>query len=244
VLGLLNKELHVSLNSESEIRDWNLNYFNGHTSRYREMLKLVDDTYSGGRLLEIGSVPCHLTYLLDRLGYDVTGVDINPGRVAGFVNRTELKVIQSDIERHQLPFPDDSFEYILFSEVFEHLRINPINTVEEIHRVLTPGGTLLMTTPNLYALRHRISLARGRGLYASPYKEFKKIEQLGHMGHVRVYSSEEVTEFLEGCGLSIKDIAFRNFGMGDRYGLLTPLTMILYRISPPLRRFQVITATK
>jgi SAM-dependent methyltransferase len=240
----LEKTIHDTYDPESELGDWNLNYFNGHTSRYRKMLRLVEDTHSGGRLLEIGSVPCHITYLLDQLEYDVTGLDINPDRVIEFVNRTGLEVIQSDIERQRFPFSDDTFQYILFSEVFEHLRINPINAIKEIHRVLEPGGTLLMTTPNLYALRHWVSFAQGRGLYASPYLEFKKVDELGHMGHVRVYSSNEVTEFLEGCGLRVRNIEYTNFHMGDRYGLYLPFALALYRISPSLRRFLVITATK
>lgn len=47
----------------------------------------------------------------------------------------------------QLPFADGSFDYILLSEVVEHLEA-PQLSIREASRVLRPGGRLLVTTPN------------------------------------------------------------------------------------------------
>lgn len=44
------------------------------------------------------------------------------------------------------PFRDDEFESVIVSEVFEHI-FNPDDFLNEIHRVLKPGGTLLITVP-------------------------------------------------------------------------------------------------
>ncbi|MCR4321040.1 MAG: class I SAM-dependent methyltransferase [Candidatus Brocadiaceae bacterium] len=44
------------------------------------------------------------------------------------------------------PFRDDEFESVIVSEVFEHV-FNPDDFLNEIHRVLKPGGTLLITVP-------------------------------------------------------------------------------------------------
>jgi SAM-dependent methyltransferase len=49
------------------------------------------------------------------------------------------------------PWPDlanGSFDAVLFGEVFEHLLNHPLGVLGEIHRVLRPGGTLLLTSPN------------------------------------------------------------------------------------------------
>ena len=46
-----------------------------------------------------------------------------------------------------LPFPDNTFDCILLSEVVEHLEA-PQDSIHEAVRVLCPGGRLLVTTPN------------------------------------------------------------------------------------------------
>lgn len=56
--------------------------------------------------------------------------------------------IQSPVE--QLPFQDKSFEGVLFSEAIEHL-LYPDLALREIKRVLNPGSSLFLTTPNRYS---------------------------------------------------------------------------------------------
>lgn len=50
---------------------------------------------------------------------------------------------------HNLPFADSSKEAILCLAVLEHVE-NPIKAMEELHRVLKPGGKLLIYVPFLY----------------------------------------------------------------------------------------------
>lgn len=50
---------------------------------------------------------------------------------------------------HELPFENDSKEAILCLAVLEHVH-NPIKAMEELHRVLQPGGKLLIYVPFLY----------------------------------------------------------------------------------------------
>jgi len=91
-----------------------------------------------------------MTYLLKAAGLDVVGVDLAPQRAAAFIERNGLDIHQADIEGEPLPFEEGRFSMALLNEVFEHLRINPLERLERIHRVLRPGGILLLTTPNLY----------------------------------------------------------------------------------------------
>ena len=51
---------------------------------------------------------------------------------------------------------ENSFDLILFTEIIEHITFNPVSMWKEIYRVLKPGGRIIITTPNYYALRGRL----------------------------------------------------------------------------------------
>jgi ubiquinone/menaquinone biosynthesis C-methylase UbiE len=63
-----------------------------------------------------------------------------------------------------LPFPDASFEHGLCLDVLEHLSMDDQpRALAELHRVIAPGGDLLVTVPNLAHLQSRVHfLFRGR----------------------------------------------------------------------------------
>ncbi|HWH16690.1 MAG TPA: class I SAM-dependent methyltransferase [Candidatus Paceibacterota bacterium] len=54
-------------------------------------------------------------------------------------------------DAHELPFEDGRFAVILCTEVLEHLS-NPPKAISEMHRVLAPGGKLILSTRFLYPL--------------------------------------------------------------------------------------------
>ena len=80
----LEKELDLI---SPELREWNEKYFQDHRHRYISDLEIFKRYYQNGEILEIGSLPCHMTYCLKRLGYPVIGVDINPERAADFIEK-------------------------------------------------------------------------------------------------------------------------------------------------------------
>lgn len=61
-----------------------------------------------------------------------------------------------------LPFPDDSFDLVLFSEAF-HYVTDPPGGVAELERVLRPGGTLVLTVPLVWEYDRRIVERRYTG---------------------------------------------------------------------------------
>lgn len=66
-----------------------------------------------------------------------------------------------DLEHESFPYPNNSFDVIIVSEVFEHLK-NINFVLDEIYRVLKTDGYLLVSTPNLAAFHNRILLLFGR----------------------------------------------------------------------------------
>src|SRR5918993_5482006 len=63
-----------------------------------------------------------------------------------------------------LPYPDASFDRALCLDVLEHLTFeDQPRALAELHRVLVPGGELLVSVPNLAHLQSRVQfLLRGR----------------------------------------------------------------------------------
>ena len=114
-----------------------------------------------------------------------------------------------DFETDRLPLTDSAYDAAIFNEVFEHLRINPIFTMREVHRVLRPGATLLLSTPNLTSWKGwYFFVVKGR-LAPDVYGEYDKLVKVGHMGHVRVYSVGEVQAFLERVGFRVDLVIHR-----------------------------------
>ena len=100
-----------------------------------------------------------------------------------------------------LPVADGAADVVIMSELIEHL-VDPDGAVAEARRVLRPGGSLLLSTPNLAAWYNRGLLAVGvqpifsevslRGVYGRPGSVVA--------GHLRLFTRRALTEFLAGSG--------------------------------------------
>lgn len=192
------------------LADWFNGYAASHAARIAHDLAMVRRVARPGAVvLDIATVPLLLMAALHRQGVRVEGLDIEPDRFGPTIATLGLVVHRCDIEREALPYPDGSVDVVVFNEVFEHLRIDPIHTLGEIHRILAPSGLLLLSTPNGVSLIHLLRLLRERRLGPSVYAEYEKLRRLGHMGHVREYAMPEVAEFLERIGFTIEEVVWR-----------------------------------
>lgn len=66
-----------------------------------------------------------------------------------------------------LPFANDVFDVVFCGETIEHL-IDPDHLLDEMHRVLKPGGLLILTTPNIANWYDRLMLLAGYQPYWLP----------------------------------------------------------------------------
>jgi SAM-dependent methyltransferase len=100
----------------------------------------------GIEMLEIGSGTGTLLHRLLERGYRIQGVDINPALL------DDARRWYGDLPVHlvqgtTLPFPDASFDVVMSFDVFEHIPDTDAH-LDEVWRVLRPGGTYVMQTPN------------------------------------------------------------------------------------------------
>ncbi len=110
-------------------------------------------TYQGskGRVLDAGAGPGVISKRLKETGFEVVATDINPFLFSIPGIRFEKADLNED-----LPFPDESFDYILCSNSIEYLE-DPYCFVRECYRVLKAGGKLLIETPNVLNLKSRMA---------------------------------------------------------------------------------------
>jgi SAM-dependent methyltransferase len=213
-------------------------YFTLLRSSYVDDLMRLEDLHrGGGAILEIGGYPFYFSMCLRKLGVDLTTVDLAPQRAQELIREYSLRVVRCDIEREALPFNDRSVATITLCATFEHLRVDPFFALEEIRRVLQPGGLLYLTTPNLYRLGNIVSFALGRGLAFDPIREYGKLRSVGHMGHVREYTASEIRRFLEGTGFATVEVGTR--ATPSRRGKLVDAVQ---RLLPGTRTEFVVTA--
>lgn len=191
-------------------------------------------------IVEIGSIPLLLTLPLKAEGFNIVGVDICPERFQSTIKRASLDVRKCNIEIERLPFPDNFCDNIIFNEIFEHLRINLIFTLREVYRVLRPGGRLFLSTRNLRSLvgiKNFLFNKIAQSGSTDIYREYCKLETLGHMGHVREYTTTEVANFLRNIGFQIEAVLYR----GDYQSKFDQFAIRLY---PRLRPYFTCIASK
>jgi len=94
--------------------------------------------------------PAALTFALKAKGFSVIGADLDEtaARALGQAfTRIDLNA--------PLPWSDDTFDLAISTEGIEHLE-NHFAFFREFWRVLRPNGFLIVTTPNITALRSRV----------------------------------------------------------------------------------------
>jgi SAM-dependent methyltransferase len=226
---------------DPDIGDWFSAYHREHRKRLAFDLRIVDRYVEpDARVLEYGAIPLLMTAALAERGYRVSALDLAPERFGGAISELELDVRRCDVETEAVPFAAATFDAVLFNELFEHLRIDLVFTFREVRRVLRPQGVLLLSTPNLRSFRGIRNLLlhnQGNTDSAGVYRQYEKIEKLGHMGHVREYTTREVVDFLTRVGFRVDMLVYRG---GHGRGVVG----LAERLAPSMRPFFSVVATR
>jgi SAM-dependent methyltransferase len=113
-----------------------------HVERYRFARGWV----AGKRVLDIASGEGYGSCALLRAGAkSVIGVDIDPEACAHAMRKYGIEARTGSGEA--IPLDDGSVDVVVSFETIEHIS-NPGKFLEEIRRVLVPGGTLVISTPD------------------------------------------------------------------------------------------------
>lgn len=127
---------------------------------HRPRVKLINSLLGQFQIQRILDIGCSHGTLIDNdiiQTNDVMGVDISEEGYHALDNGYVLVKV-CDIEEVGLPFPDLHLDVVLAGEVIEHI-IDVHFFVDEIRRVLRPGGTAIISTPNHRTIQNLLLLA-------------------------------------------------------------------------------------
>jgi len=137
-----------------------------------------------------------------------TGVE-HPGRIyfkspdyQQAFREYNCSLVGLDFVHEPLPFADQYFSVITFSETLEHLPVERVNFVlGEITRVLRPGGILIASSPNQASLENRLHLLKGGSVFDLP--DEMEIAR-GVFKHIRMYTPAEIKYMMSRLGFRVE----------------------------------------
>jgi SAM-dependent methyltransferase len=156
--------------------------------------------------------------------YDrVVGIDVSLDRLE---RRTHPKgsweFVQADLN-NGIPLPDACADGVHADQVIEHVA-NPLQFVLEAHRVLRPGGVLVLATPNVRYIRHVFRLViGGHGPITSGAA--LRTREVWDEGHVHFLTSRDLEWLARTAGFS----SIQTEALIDTSGSMRPLRRLLNR---------------
>jgi len=179
---------------------------------------------AGANMLDWGCGMGQMTYLMQRRGLNVTAFDVRPANDAlpDTPLSTTFDIITTEEPTH-LPFEDNCFDAALSCGVLEHVDEfsepgNELKSLRELHRVLKPGGQLLIyQLPQVHAWQEAV------------IRRFK----LGY-SHPRRYTANEIERMLGETGFAIARLRRANFVPKNLTGMPTTLRRLYSQAAKPL----------
>lgn len=158
----------------------------------------------GERVLDMGCGAGRHAFELYRRGADVVALDQNTSDLAEVAVMFEAMVAEGQVptgssaatvegDALALPFDDGEFDRIIAAEILEHIP-DDRTAMEELFRVLKPGGVLAVTVPRWFAEKVNWALS-------DAYHEVEG-------GHVRIYKESELRGRLEDVGFVVDGRSF------------------------------------
>jgi len=180
-----------------------------------------------GRILDIPTGFGALASRLSEMNFVVSCCDIDTSQFLA----QGLKIDRGDLNG-KIPYADNEFDYVCFLEAIEHTE-NPYNAVRELARVLKPGGTLFMSTPNYLNIERRLKfLVTGFFTKPVPQNMFKeRFHGQTYAMHLSPIGYTLIRFILEYAGFRIIEITYDK--KKPKQLLLKPLVWLirLYTLS-------------
>lgn len=174
-----------------------------HRSTNRRVFGIITgDDITGKKILDIGAGKGYMVQLLGehakkkggRPADIITACDLFPE----YFSYEEVACEKMEFI-NRFPFKDERFDIAYAIEVIEHLRC-PYDFIQEMYRVVRPGGMVIITTPNVLNLSSRISyLLTGFFELFKPLS-FDEKDVRRQWGHIMPLNAYYLDHAMRSCG--------------------------------------------
>jgi ubiquinone/menaquinone biosynthesis C-methylase UbiE len=178
---------------------FNVQYRIGRIAKYLDCGEWLDYGCAGGG---------YTNALLQSGAATVTGVDVAADRIEA-ARKAHPHIRFSVIDNEQVPFPNGSFDGVFMNEVFEHVT-DEDRTLEEVYRVLRPGGHFIVISPNrgFPFEGHIVRIGRWSSRRPTPIIPWLPKKLTDRWVVARNYWPKELRKKISSKGFSIVDSGF------------------------------------
>ena len=116
--------------------------------RINEVLDGFEEFRKTNKMLDVGCGPGLFLIEAKKRGWEVYGTEFTDKQLA-YLKDKGINTLKGKLTNNS--FEDGLFDVIISSEVIEHIN-NPVEEMQQFHRLLRKGGVVYITTPNFNAL--------------------------------------------------------------------------------------------
>lgn len=201
-----------------EENEYEEGYIKKHMARYADSCDIIAaNCLKEGQLLSIGCEPGHIEILLKEF-YGFKNVEGLTYRVSpefkARMDKFGIHVLECDMEKDDIPVRDSSCDSVIFLEALEHLFHGVPHALGEMSRILSPGGKMILSTPNLAQFRNRIKLLKGKSINWPLDGSKMFFSKPVHMRHNREYTAREVEFLLSNAGMKVEQVRYIEYSSG------------------------------
>lgn len=171
-------------------------------SRQRDDLieHLPEDRSCKFRLLDIGCGCGNTLFRIEGIYPNAEVVGIEKFQRAVEFGEKMADIVCLDIEKQELPFKKQSFDYILMGNVLEQL-VNPEKTLQYIREYLKPTGVVVTAVYNSANIKNIYGLLQGTYVETERYGLWDK-------KNIRCFTGMRILKLFENCGYRVQDITY------------------------------------
>lgn len=140
---MMSAKAYRGIGMEGPIASWYAKNTARDLTRFRDVAAMVAaHAPAGARVLEVAPGPGYLSIELAHRGFQVTALDISRSFVEiaqRHANEAGVAVEVRQGNASEMPFADGSFDFVVCVAAFKNFS-NPVGAIDEMHRVLAPGG--------------------------------------------------------------------------------------------------------